>query len=288
MPRRARPRPYILAAAVAFASGLARAEDPVVPYPACHKTPTEGDVAAAKGAFQAGNASFNEADYDRAINYWEDAYRRDCTAHPNLLNLARAYELNGQKLHAVNALETFLARSPGRADDDQIKRRIEKLREQIADEKTAAAPVTDPAPAPPPETQPAPEPPREPPPDVPVRTERRSFVPLLVAGAGGVAAITGTIVYFSARSDYDGADGKCPDHTNCATNITEAGNAAKSRMKVGGWVVGAGGVVIAGGLVWYFLQKPEVTTAKAPRGFVSHVTPAFGPGYGGVEFAGRF
>ncbi|HEX3595043.1 MAG TPA: hypothetical protein VHU80_08080, partial [Polyangiaceae bacterium] len=92
---------WFIAASLSLAPALASAEDAPRPYPACDRTPTQGDVSAAKGAFDAGNGSFNEADYDRAITYWEDAYRRDCTAHPLLLNLARAYELNGQKQHAV-------------------------------------------------------------------------------------------------------------------------------------------------------------------------------------------
>ena len=85
------------------------AEEPTR-YPECTHEASEADLTAAKAAFQAGNVSFNEADYPRAILYWEDAFRRDCTAHPLLLNLARAYELNAQKRKAVVALETYLKR----------------------------------------------------------------------------------------------------------------------------------------------------------------------------------
>ena len=89
-------------------------------YPDCAHQPSDSDVSAAKGAFQAGQVSFNEADYDRAITYWEDAYRRDCTAHPMLLNLARAYELNGNPRQAVVSLETYLARNPSSPQRDQM------------------------------------------------------------------------------------------------------------------------------------------------------------------------
>ncbi|HEY6722403.1 MAG TPA: tetratricopeptide repeat protein, partial [Polyangiaceae bacterium] len=125
------------------------------PYPECTAEPTEGDIAAAKGAFQAGQASFNEADYDRAITYWEDAYRRDCTAHALLLNLARAYELKGDKAQAVEALQTFLARKPESPQKDQIERRIVVLNQQIA----AEAPTTA---SPSAEAQPPQQPPAEP------------------------------------------------------------------------------------------------------------------------------
>ena len=106
---------------------LAHAEDEPKPYPECAKAPSEVETAAAKGAYQAGNASFDEADYPRAITYWEDAYRRDCTANLLLKNLARAYELYGQKRQAVVALETYLVREPSSSDKDQIQRRIEVL-----------------------------------------------------------------------------------------------------------------------------------------------------------------
>ena len=71
--------------------------------------PSDSDVTAAKGAFQAGNVSFNEADYDRAILYWEDAYRRDCTATLLLQHLGRAYEGLGNLEQAVIALRTIRA-----------------------------------------------------------------------------------------------------------------------------------------------------------------------------------
>ena len=49
------------------------AQEQVKPYEECTREPTEGDVAGAKGAFQAGQAAFNEGDYPKAITYWEDS-----------------------------------------------------------------------------------------------------------------------------------------------------------------------------------------------------------------------
>src|SRR5688572_7462764 len=80
------------------------------PYPECTAEPTESDIAAAKGAFQAGQASFNEADYERAITYWEDAYRRDCTAHALLLNLARAYERSEEHTSELQSQSNLVCR----------------------------------------------------------------------------------------------------------------------------------------------------------------------------------
>src|SRR6478609_6755436 len=143
---------WLIGGAVAAVPALAHAEDEPKAYPECVKTPTDAETAAAKGAYQAGNASFDEADYPRAITYWEDAYRRDCTANLLLKNLARAYELYSQKRQAVVALETFLVREPNAADKEQIQRRIEVLKKQIAAEKAApvaAAPVAAPVNPPP-------------------------------------------------------------------------------------------------------------------------------------------
>lgn len=290
MHRLARLSPRFLSCALLLAPGLAAAEEPVAAYPACTKMPTDGDIAAAKGAFQAGNASFNEADYQRAITYWEDAYRRDCTAHINLLNLARAYELHGLKLHAANALETFLARSPGTADESQIKRRIEKLRapDPAAAPEPAVAPAVEKKPEEPAPPPPVTEAPTEPVAEKPVTGGRRSLVPLVVAGVGGAVAIGGTILWATARSDVDDARKDCTPE-RCDPADAERGNDARERAMVSGWIAGAGGVVLAGGLVWYFVQKPPAQTASAPpRGFAARVTPSFGASYGGVEVIGRF
>src|SRR4051794_17241671 len=183
----------LVGSAVTLVPALAHAEDEPKAYQECIKTPTDAETAAAKGAYQAGNASFDEADYPRAITYWEDAYRRDCTANLLLKNLARAYELYGQKRQAVVALETFLVREPTSADKEQIQRRIEVLKKQIAAEKAAPAPAgtaVTPATAPPATTGPA-----QPEPEPVASTGKRSVVPLVVAGAGAAITVVGVIVF---------------------------------------------------------------------------------------------
>src|SRR6266705_878538 len=127
---------WLLTVIISLSSVGALAADTKASYPSCTTAPTEADRKAAKGAFEAGQGSFNEADYATAISYWRDAYRRDCTAHALLLNLARAYELKTDRAEAVNALETYLQRKPEAPDADQIRRRIENLKAQIV----AAAP----------------------------------------------------------------------------------------------------------------------------------------------------
>jgi hypothetical protein len=274
----------MVAGFLALLPATARAEDAVKGYPPCDRTPTEGDVTAAKGAFQAGNGSFNEADYGRALDYWEDAYRRDCTAHPLLLNLARAYELNGQKRHAVTALRTFLERSPGSSEEGQIKRRVEKLDEQIRAEDTAAqAPVAAPQPAMQPVMQPAPAPaPAESP-----SGGKRSIVPLIVAGGGAAVGVVGLVVDLTAQSDINAADKACPGRKACPASVADQGNSARTRATVGTALMIVGGAAVVGGLVWYFVQKPE-QTASVPRGFSASVSPVWTPAFSGLAVDGSF
>ena len=283
---------WLVGGAVAFAPALAHAEDEPKAYPECTKAPTDAETAAAKGAYQAGNASFDEADYPRAITYWEDAYRRDCTANLLLKNLARAYELYSQKRQAVVALETFLVREPGSGDREQIQRRIEALKKQIAAEK--AAPVaTGPTP---PVTPVHPEAPTQP--EQPgATTKSRPIYPLIVAGAGGVVLIVGSVILIAGAKDVKNFEDKCPNHmcpnlmpgtaagTAAQNDLISQGNDARSKEKLGGIIAGVGGAAVIGGLIWYFAQptKTEAATLLRPR-----VSPAVTPGFAGLSLSGAF
>lgn len=260
------------------------------PYPPCDRTPTEAEVSAAKGAFQAGNASFNEADYERAITYWEDAYRRDCTAHPLLLNLARAYELDEQREKAVVALETYVERNPGSSDEAQIKRRIAKLREQI----DANVEATD-APPPPAEEPPVAPPPPPPEPDV-SEAPGRPVWPLVVAGVGGAIGITGVVVYAVASSDVSSFEDLCPNR-DCTgqpnpDELVDDANAARGRQLVGGVLAIGGFAVGAAGLAYYFLAPPGrgsgAVDGDTRKAATPQLSPWMGPGGAGLQWSGRF
>ena len=275
---------WLIGGSVAIAPALAHAdEDEPKAYPECIKAPTDSETAAAKGAYQAGNASFDEADYPRAITYWEDAYRRDCTANLLLKNLARAYELYDQKRQAVVALETFLVREPNSGDKEQIQRRIEVLKKQIASEK--AVPV---APSPPPvAATPATT---EPPPAAEPTHGKRSIVPLIVAGAGGVVFIVGATVYGTGAKDVSHYEELCANH-DCgmgsqSTANAEAANDARSKKVAGGVIAGVGAAAIAGGLIWYFVQpRRDSATSSLHTPLIS---PAVTPGFAGLALSGAF
>jgi hypothetical protein len=296
-------RRFLLAGIISTSSASAFGQTSKTVFPPCTTTATEADRKAAQGAFAAGQGSFNEADYPTAITYWRDAYRRDCSAHALLLNLGRAYELKGDRSEAVNALETYLQRKPDVADADQIRRRIENLKAQMAAaEKPAPAPAPPPAPAPQlaaplPSATPAASAP--PPVDTAEADPSRSAVPLIVAAGGGALAIVGSVVLASGFKKVAEAEESCPppSHT-CpdklppaeAAAAVEKGNAGREEQVVGGILLGAGIAAVGGGLLWYFLSSPS--SDAAPKTAISlrraTATPSIAPGYAGIALGGSF
>jgi tetratricopeptide (TPR) repeat protein len=274
---------------LAVAPAVAFAEEPTKSYPDCGREPTDAEVAAAKGAFQAGNASFNEADYARAIDYWEDAYRRDCTANPLLLNLARAYELAGRKRQAVVSLETFLAREPSSGEKDQINRRVEVLKKKIAEEDAAA--VVAPAPPPP---QPASPPPVTEP---AAPKAKRSPGPWIVIGVGGAAAIVGTLGVISNKKKVDDYAAQCDNprtgavegRNNCDLETAKKGNDARAALNLSGVVTGVGVAAVAAGFVWLYFDGKRVANAQTQGTFRRPlVTPLLSPQLAGLNLSGAF
>ena len=260
-------------------------------YPECTSEPSEEEVEAAKGAFMAGKAAFDEADYDRSITYWNDAYRRDCTAHDLLQNLARAYELGGQKQAAIDALKTYLERVPDSPKREQFERRIEKLAQQLEEETLEPAEPVVEAPAPTP--RPLSPTPTAPAPDAPIRPGHRPAGPLVLAGVAGGLALAGGIAYLSGTgkaSDYEDECGT--DRKNCPTDeVTKDAQDWRTRQTAYGITAWAGVAVAVGGLGWY-LASPRRRASTALPDHENHGPVAFrplaGPGFGGLAVRARF
>lgn len=284
---RSRFRLFLATGALCSSSLLAHANDAPVEYPACKSTPTKSERKGAQGAFAAGEASFKEADYATAIVYWHDAYRRDCTAHALLRNLATAYELLGDRPAAIHALETFLARQPKDPEASAIQRRIDNLKEQLA---PAPAPAPTPASsaqepssstliARPARVEPEPA---GPPPETDEISPKRSLTPWIVTGAGGAAAIAGTVVFFVGKSQVDDAEAACPSR-KCPSEIADKGNSGRTLQTTGVIVGGVGLAAAAGGVVWGLMfNEPKATETGTA------IEPSFGPGFAGVNVATRF
>lgn len=277
-----------LAASTLLLCGRALAGE-VHEYKPCQKTPTDSDVQGAKGAFQAGTVSYNEADYERAILFWEDAYRRDCTASLLLLHLARAYEGQGNLEQALVALHAYLERAPANAPDRPKAERLVSAFQQKLEAQRKNPP-----------TEEAENQPTQPPPVAvetkaaqPTTTRSNSLyvsplIPIAVVGVGISAFVVGGIVYGTAQADVNDYESQCPGR-RCPPDVDDSvlkdADAAKSRRD---WGLGIGitGLVLAGGGVgWYFFnagQKPAEPAKQAT------VLPWLSPHIAGLSYRGAF
>lgn len=275
-------RPWIwltcCALVLAPAASALASDDEVEPYsPQCSGEPTATQREAAKGAFAAGVGSYQEGDYPKAIMYWRDAYRRDCTAHALLQNLANAYERMGNRKATIYSLRTYLERVPDDKDRALLETRIKNLQRQLGEE---SRPVSD-------------EPRHEEPPSVPddsgslgQEQGRKSITPWFVVGGGGLATIVGTVVLLGGNSKVNDATDACPSRENCDPAVTDKGNSGRTQMTVGGAVMGVGLAGVTAGLLWHFvLDKPKTGTESATG---SYVAPAVQPGFAGLSVGGHF
>jgi tetratricopeptide (TPR) repeat protein len=288
---------WLLSGTITLGSVAAFAADTKTAYPTCTTTPTDADRKAAQGAFTAGQGSFNEADYTTAIMYWRDAYRRDCTAHKLLLNLARAYELKGERADAIASLETYLARKTDDPDAEQIQRRIQNLKAQL----TPAAPAATPAAA----AQPAPvaTAAAEPQPTGP--QTRLNWPPLAIAGGGVVLAVVGGVIYAGGKSKLDEAEKICPDRscppqlatqtkvTNQAiADAQQKGNDGRAQANLGGALLFVGVAAVIGGGVWFAVAPRKPASASAHTALMlganTSIEPTIARGFAGVSLGGSF
>lgn len=261
-------------------------------YPDCATRPSDNDLTAAKGAFQAGTVSFNEADYARAILYWEDAYRRDCTATLLLHHLGRAYEGAGNLEQAVIALRTYTERAPESSERAQVLRRIEVFEQKIADEKRQAAQTTEKT-QPTPTAVPAQQGPQEKTkvlaPSASDAHASRPFPwpPVAVIAAGGVTALVGGLVYLNAHADENNIEKLCGGRNNCSGNLAQQGNDARTRAQIGTGVFIGGLAIAAGGTVWLILdskRSPQTALHTQPPS----LSPWVAAGSAGVAWQGSF
>jgi tetratricopeptide (TPR) repeat protein len=290
-------RGFLAAGLILHSSAAALGADSKAPHPPCTTVATEADRKAAQGAFAAGQGSFNEADYTTAITYWRDAYRRDCSAHALLLNLARAYELQGDRGEAVNALETYLQRKPDVPEADQIRRRIENLKSQMT--ASAAPPASAsavPLPAAPPAASSTTAAPVSAGPSSAPVTESgepsgsRSVAPLFLAGGGGVLVIVGSVVLAGGIKKVNDVEKQCPTRECSDQALTDDGNAGRTQQMLGGAMLGVGLAAAGGGLLWYFLSTPKGDAPAQSGGPFRHAVPRplLGPGFAGISLAGGF
>jgi hypothetical protein len=274
--------------------GAAHAQSPGCPGPAS-AVATE----AARSAFREGQTAFNEGDYARAVDLWQSAYTKDCTAHALLLNLATAQELAGRPRDAIHSLALYNERVPGSSYHEPNRRRIERLQQLLA-APPPPAPATPPAAAPSPAPPPAPNaasavpvvvtggsPPapvtqddtaKPSPSPLPSSGENRSLLPLGVAAVGAAASLIGGVLYVSAVVSSGTAAERCGGpRTACVDPDAVAdGEAARARAHTAGWITTVGVATALGGVVWYLVQPSAPARTTSGWRWDAHVARSSG------------
>jgi tetratricopeptide (TPR) repeat protein len=291
-----RARTYAFGLGLFFAVGLssapALAQGAPDEYPACAKAPTPEEEKAGHERYIAGKADYDEANYDSAITRFKDAYKKDCNKHELLIIISRAYEQKGDRDAAVRALDEYLKRTPANAGDrstfEQRRNKLKELADKEKKDKAAAAAAAagnaNGAGAP-----------------AEKATGGHTVYPWIVVGVGGAAIVAGAILLVAAPElppNCDKATNECslkdsagnpvsnPTQTQKDKLAEDQDTAGKSvGMTTGGLIaLIAGGGLVAGGLIWHFVE-PTVTTGhnKSPK-----LTPAVAPGYAGLSLGGSF
>ena len=237
--------------------------------------------------YEAGKAYYDDNNNDAAIAQFREAYKKDCAKHELLIIISRAYQLKGDLAEAIRALETYLERAPASLDAASLKTRIDNMRKQL---------LAQPPPPPTATATAAPTSTTAPP---PAEVREHTVYPWLVVGLGGVAVLTGVILHVTRPSlpdscdpDKAGQNGAVGTCTRGATQ-TEASfkddqdtaGRWKNQPAIGTGFLVAGAVVVAGGLVWHFLEPtgPVDKVNARPK-----VSPQVAPSYAGLSLGGTF
>jgi tetratricopeptide (TPR) repeat protein len=236
--------------------------------------PSESEKAHAM--YQAGKVHYDDKSYDLAIQQFREAYKRDCSKHDLLIIISRAYELKGDKVEALKALELYVERVPNSPDATSHRTGIENLKSQIRAATAAAAAASSSAPVAPP----------------PVEVREHTVPPWIVVGVGGAAMITGAIVLITVPtlpSNCNKDTSKCqatPNETKdqLAADQDTAGKAI-SQPGIGLGVLLAGVGVTGIGLLWHFLEPTGPVEARSSK---AKLTPVVAPGFAGASLGGSF
>lgn len=244
------------------------------PYAVCDRDVSDRESEIAHQKYIAGKQDYDEGNFESAVRRFRDAYALDCTKHDLLILIASAYERKGDKDGAVFALETYVERAPTAPDVDSYRSKIEDLKQQIA----AEPPTTEPA-----EPEPAaPEPLAEP--------RGHTVYPWVMVATGVVALGVGIAVIVTAPAlpPLCNADTRTCDRLEGEQPIAferrqiDAGKSVDQPLW-GTVVAAGGGLLIAGGLVWHFLEP-----SAPPSSGKTKLRPAVAPDYAGLALGGTF
>jgi hypothetical protein len=134
----------------------------------------------------------------------------------------------------------------------------------------------------------------QPAPEQPAETREHGPIPWVVVGVGGAAIVAGVVVLLTAPerpSNCDKDTKMCSPRPNepAADLESDQDRAAKadSQPVVGIGLVAGGALVVAGGLLWHFLEPTGPADGKREARGV-RVSPWAAPGSGGLSVRARF
>jgi tetratricopeptide (TPR) repeat protein len=196
--------------------------------------------------YERGQAKYNIADFDAAIDEFKQSY--ELSKAPRLLfNIAQAYRLKKDWERALYFYNTYLRNDPKAPNREDVETRIDEMKEKLESENHAPPPTPLPPPTPPP--QPPPQPPSPPPPHGP-SARRLVIAGVATLGVGIVAGAVGGGLLGLASSDADklvAIKNSGGIWTPSARQIFDEGShsqaAAIALIAVGGVAAGAGLVV---------------------------------------------
>lgn len=218
--------------------------------------------------------AYLHGDFAQAIALLDEAYALD--PQPVLIyNKARAHEGLGHLDEAIDLYEKYLAQEPSSSDRGAIEQRLVTLRhqrdERSALEKERAVVVTERAAV---EKERAALP-AEPPPEPP---RRRSVLPYVVMGAGGVGLLGGTIFGLMALSRKNAATAEPVQQTSIDERDKGRTFAVASNVSFI-----TGGILVAAGAAWW------VVDGRSMKRRGSSLPPVqVGLGLGYVQLGGAF
>lgn len=278
------------AAAVALTAGLAlAAPDPT--FSSCAKTPTPEDTEGAKGAVKGGVHFEDLGDYDRAIQYFKDAYNLDCTVPKLIIMVGRVQEKKGDRASAISTYEAYLQRAPNSPEASTIAEKVKNLKAALQPPPPAAsaAPSVGPAASAAPAASGSPVAP----PAGEGGERPYGILPLAVAGGGVALAIVGGVLLGVGSGKVSTAEKTCPNHAcppGTPDSVKAGGNSGRTLETVGVPFLLVGILAAGGGLGWQFLgNKPKADAPKTgglDRTIAVH--PAVGPGLTGFSVSGAF
>lgn len=261
-------------------------------YPEASCT-TADDEAASREAFLAGKKAYDVADYERAVDEFVLAYAKDCRQHGFLPILSGALEKQGSYEKAIDALRTYLERSPQAEDREAIRTKLKNLEKRVEDARLAKLKAVE-------QTSrvhvPTADLPTTRVPELEVRGH--SLAPWVVVSVGGAAVVVAAILFPLGVASNDGViardalgnpafengipviqrcstfGGECtayvgdPSHPTTNPRYAISDQAAKERThpatqaalaardkSIAGLVVGGMGLLCVGiGLLWHYTE----------------------------------